>query len=455
MSRSGFTALETRAVVSLTSLYLVRMLGLFMALPVLSLYAPDYAGSTPLLMGVAIGIYGLSQALLQLPLGMLSDRIGRKPIIFGGLALLAVGSVIAATSTSIFGLILGRCVQGAGAIGSTLMALVADLTQERNRTKAMASVGVSIGVSFVIALVLGPLITRWAGLDGMFMATAGFALAGLAIARFAVPTPIADQRAGNARAPSRALLGAVLRDPALVRLDIGVFALHFIVTALFVSVPLVLQNELGIARELHSAVYAGLLVASFVAMVPLMIFAERHKQVRAVFIMTVTLMACSLTALSLRYTGFYPALGALFVFFIAFNYLEACLPSLVSRSCRSDNRGTASGVYSSCQFLGAFLGGTAGGWMLQQHDMAGVFWLCTAVAVAWGAVAIGMNSPRYLRAIRLHFDDAISETMVASLRDLPGVREVLLTTGEREGVLQVDETVFDERSLAALPVRCV
>lgn len=429
------------------------MLGLFMALPVLSLFAGDYDGGTPFLIGVAIGIYGLSQAFLQLPLGMLSDRIGRRPVIIGGLIMLAVGSVVAANAESVYGLILGRFLQGSGAIASAMMALLADLTRESNRTKAMASVGASIGVSFMLSLVIGPWLSGIAGLSGLFMFTAVLALIGLGIAIFILPVPVGDH-APHHRAPAWSLIGDVLRDDSLLRLDAGVFSLHLIITAMFVVIPLVLVDQLGFPREQHGLIYLGLLGLSFVAMVPMMIFAERRRKVKPVFIGAVALIAAVLALVPLAAGSTVGFLGLLFVFFVGFNYLEASLPSLVSRAARQTHRGTASGVYSTCQFFGAFCGGAGGGYVYQHLGAMAVFVGCALIAAAWCLVALGMSGPSYLRTITLSFDPgAVVSDVQAQLRAMPGVREVLVVAGEPVATLQVEEQSFDESRLDALPVQ--
>jgi MFS family permease len=457
MSRTGFSRTETRAVLSLASLYLVRMLGLFMLLPVLSLYARDVDGATPFLIGIALGIYGLSQACLQLPLGMLSDRIGRRPVIIVSQLVFLLGSLVAAAAGSIWGIIAGRALQGAGAVASTLMALLADVTREHNRTKAMAAVGASIGVSFAIAIVAGPVITAWAGLSGLFLSIAVLAALGVLLAVYVVPVPVGGRT--HQAAPTRALLGQVLRDRQLLRLDGGVLVLHFIMTASFIAVPLVLADHLHIARESHGHIYGALLATAFVAMVPAMIYAERRRQVKRVFLAAVgvVLLALALLALVARpQTAHEEAavFGLLWLYFVGFNYLEAALPSLLSRATRRENRGTASGVYSTGQFLGAFLGGSIGGLTLQHAGVNAVFALCALLALAWLGWSIGMDGPQYLRSITLSLDVATTEEVSAALQGLPGVREVLVVAGENIAYVQVDAH-FDDQHLHGLPVKPV
>jgi len=468
LSTTGFSATESRAIGSLAVLYLVRMLGLFMLLPVMSVYARDFPQASPFLIGLALGIYGLAQACLQLPLGMLSDRVGRKPVVIGSQLVFLVGSLVAAFAGTIWGIILGRALQGAGAVASTLMALLADVTREQNRSKAMASVGASIGVSFALSLVLGPIVTSWAGLKGLFLTIAVLAAVGLVLAMWVVPYPVATVRGGSA-APSRKVLREVIRDPQLLRLDAGVLVLHFILTASFIAVPRVLADDLGIPRESHGVVYGWLLGGSFVAMIPMLVLAERRRKVRGVFLLVVGLIAAAMALLTAWTAaaagaslpgGWHPGAVAAFtglgMYFLAINYLEAALPSLMSRSTRPDNRGTASGVYSTCQFLGAFMGGAGGGFALQYGGLSAVFGTCAVLATGWLVFAFGMSGPQYLRSVTVSLlpEGPSAEEMSASLKALAGVREVLLVSGESLAHLQVDGQ-FDDTHLLGLPVRRV
>jgi MFS family permease len=384
------TALERRTVSSLALLYSFRMLGLFMVLPLLALYAADLGDATPALIGLALGIYGLTQACLQIPFGWLSDQVGRKPIIVGGLLLFALGSVVAATADGIYGIIIGRTLQGAGAIASTVMALVADLTREEQRTKAMAVVGMSIGLSFAVALVLGPVVAAAGGLSAVFWFTAGLALVGIVIVLGLVPDPqetgVTHQEVG-ARA---GLIGRILRDPALAQLDFGVFSLHFILMACFMVVPGFLEQSAGIDRSHHWMVYLPAVVLSIAGMVPLMIVAERGGRPRQMFALGIALLLVAIATLgfsslvSVFYVG-------LWLFFVGFNYLEATLPSLVSKAVFPGGKGTAMGVYSTCQFMGAFAGGAAGGWILQHLGIRALIGVCIGLAASWLLITLAAN----------------------------------------------------------------
>ena len=379
------TGRERRAVGSLALLYCFRMLGLFMVLPLLALYAADLADATPTMIGLALGIYGLTQAALQIPFGWLSDRVGRKPVIIFGLLLFAVGSVIAAMADTMNGIILGRTLQGSGAIASTVMALVADLTREEQRTKAMALVGISIGLSFAVAMVLGPVVAAVGGLASVFWFTAVLAAVGIGIVIVLVPTPhsaIGDHQEEGARL---GFIGRGLVDAGLVRLNFGVFVLHFILVACFLVLPGVLEQTFGVDREQHWMVYLPVLLLSVVGMVPLMILAERGKRPRQMFLLGIALIFAAIGVLGFTATNllFY---GGLWLFFVGFNYLEATLPSLVSKTVFAGGKGTAMGVYSSCQFMGAFAGGAGGGWLLDHLGSGVLTGVCLALAAGWWLV---------------------------------------------------------------------
>ncbi len=386
------TALEKRTVGSLALLYSFRMLGLFMVLPLLALYAADFPGATPSMIGLALGIYGLTQALLQIPFGWLSDQIGRKPVIIGGLVLFALGSIVAAMADSVYGIVLGRTLQGAGAIASTVMALVADLTREEQRTKAMALVGISIGLSFAVALVLGPVVAAAGGLAAVFWFTAVLAVAGVAIVVLLVPTPPKIGTEHNEVGARAGLIGRSLRDPALARLNFGVFALHFILMASFMVVPAFLEQSAGIDRARHWLVYLPALLLSIAGMVPLMILAERWGRLHQVFLFAIALVFAAIAMLGFTSTPMVFYLG-LWLFFVGFNYLEATLPSLVSKTVFAGGKGTAMGLYSTCQFLGAFAGGAAGGWMLQHMSVAALIGVCLILAAVWWLLVLPAGQP--------------------------------------------------------------
>ncbi|TDG12994.1 MFS transporter [Seongchinamella unica] len=384
------TPLERRSVSSLALLYCFRMLGLFMVLPLLALYAVDLPGADPLTIGLALGIYGLSQALLQIPLGWLSDQLGRKPVIIGGLLVFALGSVIAALADSIYGVVFGRALQGAGAIASTVMALVADLTREEQRTKAMALVGMSIGLSFAIALVLGPAVAAAGGLGAVFWFTSLLAIVGIAIVLFLVPTPPRGLRHDDVGARSGLFMRS-LRDVGLLRLNFAVFSLHFILMALFLVVPGQLLDVAGLDRDSHWLVYLPALALSIAGMVPMMVLAERKGRMREMFLLGIILLMLAMVIMSIAWLPAMIYLG-MWLFFSGFNYLEATLPSLVSKAVFQGGKGTALGIFSTCQFFGAFAGGALGGWLVKTGGNTALVMSCFGLAVIWFLVFLPSHS---------------------------------------------------------------
>jgi len=383
---------ELRAATSLAAVFSVRMLGLFMVYPVFAAFARHLSGATAYRIGLALGIYGLSQGMLQMPFGVLSDRVGRKVMIVLGLLVFALGSAVAASSNTIEGMILGRLLQGAGAVGSVILALVADLTSEKNRTQAMALVGMSIGFSFLVAIVTGPAVAGWIGVAGIFWLMAALALVGIAITLFVVPAPPRPHVHPEAETIP-GLVGATLRNPQLLRLDFGIFALHAMLTASFLVVPGLLRGTLAVGSRDQWYVYLPVLVVSIAVMVPAIIVAERHRRMKAVVIGAVAALAMSQLMLASAGDDAYVLVAALVVFFAGFNIMEASLPSLVTKTAPSGSRGTATGIYSSSQFLGIFAGGVVGGWVHQAVGTAAVFFFAAALAVVWLLVAATMRDP--------------------------------------------------------------
>ena len=385
------TPQELRSSFSLASIFALRMLGLFLVLPVFALEAKGYAGGQDAArVGLAMGVYGLTQALLQLPFGLASDRIGRKPVIVAGLLVFLAGSMVAALATSLDGLIVGRSLQGAGAVSAAVTALLADQTRDGVRTKSMALVGGGIGLMFALSLVLAPLLVAHIGLSGLFGLTAVLALAGVVIIIWWTP----PETAGHAQ-PSRGSLAEVLRNAALLRLDLGVFVLHAVQLAMWMAVPAMLVQA-GLPREHHWWVYLPAVLASFGVMGATLFPLERRGYLRAVFLVSVGLVALVQAGLFLV-AGSTPGLAALavllFIFFCGFNVLEATQPSLVSRLAPATSRGAALGVYNTLQSIGLFLGGVLGGWLGQAYGPAAVSLFCAVLALVWLALASSMNPP--------------------------------------------------------------
>ena len=444
-------AAERRAISGLAGLYASRMLGLFMVLPVLALYADTLTGATPLLVGVALGIYGLTQATLQIPFGLLSDRIGRKRVIAMGLLIFAFGSVVAAMADSIGGVILGRALQGGGAVAAAIMALLADQTREQVRTAAMATIGLSIGVSFAIAMVLVPWLASWAGLSGVFWFTALLTLVGLLVLwRWVPPAPrrLRHRDVGLDRKQFK----SVITRPDLWRLDLSIFALHLVLMAIFVAIPFRLLNA-GVAVEYHGLAYLGIMALSFVAMVPLVIIAEKRQRMRLMCLLAIGAIAASLASLGLSLSQGHWLFVWLFVFFTGFNLLEATLPSMLSKLAPAGAKGTAMGVYSTSQFLGAFLGGTLGGLLANTWGLNAVFIGCAVLALAWWVAMWRMPSPPPLSSevVALHDTqpDAIN-LLMEHLADVVGVEDVMVVPEERLMYLKVNRKELDQAALAKL-----
>lgn len=421
------------------------MLGLFMVLPVLALYVNQYAGASPLLLGLALGAYGLTQSMLQIPLGLLSDRIGRKPVIIGGLLVFVLGSVIAALSDSMLGLIVGRALQGGGAIASTLMALVTDLTSEENRAKAMAAIGGTIGFSFMLAMVAGPLIAGVSGLSGVFWVTAALGLVGILCFKVFVPRVVRATQNRESLADAREIRN-LLRDGNLLRLDFGIFALHLVLMASFVVIPTLLTDDLRIDADNLWWVYMGLLGGGFCAMLPLLILGEKHRRHKLALLTAVATMACAALLLA-AWSSLWATLLLLLLFFAAFNLLEASLPSWMSKSCPPGHRGTAMGIYSTSQFFGAFCGGLIGGWSLQQFGASGVFLVVAVILVLWFFLAVGLHQPRPLRTVVLRVGDLPHARFAEIISNIPGVEDILVVEGEPLAYAKIDRQQVDLQAL--------
>jgi MFS family permease len=449
---SNISGTEKRAIASLASLYALRMLGLFMVLPVMAIAGADFEGATPELLGLAIGAYGLSQALLQIPAGALSDYFGRKPIIVIGLLIFALGSFVAANADTIYGIIFGRFLQGCGAIASAVMALVSDLTREEHRMKAMASIGASIGLSFSVALVLGPVLVHFGGLQLIFVVTGILSLGGIVLMLYLVPTPARKKHRDGSAIISEVF--KQLGNGELWPLNIGIFILHALMVAMFVSIPpqLVLA---GLTLDQHAWLYLPVLLAAFVLMVPFVIIAEKKKQMKGIVITALGIMILALVLMS-QASGVWAWAVALGVFFWAFNIMEATLPSWLSKVAPAGAKGSAMGVYSTLQFLGAFAGGLIGGWLNNHFGIEGLFLILAAAVFAWVLLVIVTPKPAHLNSVRIDIlnqgDSKDNSSLYLDvLINLRGVADAILIAEEHAIYLKVDASVFDyQQAMAAV-----
>ncbi|MBX9706136.1 MAG: MFS transporter [Gammaproteobacteria bacterium] len=385
---------ERWGTIALALIFASRMLGLFMILPVFALYAHQLSGSTAVTIGIALGIYGLTQACLQMPFGLLSDKFGRKPLLFLGMAIFVIGSVVAALSHSIWGVIIGRALQGAGAVGSVIIAYVADITREQQRTKAMAIIGLTIGLSFMAAMILGPVLNAWINVSGIFWLTAVLALASFGLT-YLLPLPQQQVIQPDAETVP-VLLRGVLADTELLRLDAAIFCLHAILTAMFVAIPILLVTQTGIPEARQWVMYLPVLLLAFLAMLPFIIIAEKRHKMKEVLIAAIALLGLVQLGFIALPHSFWTLFIELLCFFTAFTLLEATLPSLISKMAPQGSKGTAMGVYSTCQFLGVFVGGSVGGWLYGQHNVNGVFVFCAVLALIWLGLAFTMRRPNKL-----------------------------------------------------------
>ncbi|WP_430460195.1 MFS transporter [Thalassolituus sp. LLYu03] len=437
--QAGLSSVEQRAVVSLASLYALRMLGLFMVLPVMMLEGQKLEGATPALLGLAMGVYGLTQALLQIPAGTLSDRIGRKPIIIGGLLVFAAGSLLAASADSVWGVIAGRALQGGGAIASAIMALVTDLTREENRMKAMASIGASIGLSFSVALVLGPWLAGIGGLSLIFGLTGALAIGGVLVTLFVIPNP-----PRVAHRDSTAVWSEVARqfvNPQLWPLNLGIFLLHSLMVAIFVAIPGRLL-EAGLVGEHHSWLYLPVLVVAFILMVPFIIVAEKKRKMKSVVITGALVIAVALLSMSAA-SQLWHWVVLLLLYFWGFNLMEASLPSWLSKVAPAGAKGSAMGIYSSMQFLGAFSGGSIGGYVLSHFGSSSLFVGLGALVILWTLILSRSSAPLHLTSVRLPAPAGISDQQLSQLLALTGVAEVSQMAGEGAVYLKVSADAFD------------
>lgn len=397
---------EWRAATSLALVYALRMLGMFLVLPVLALYAAALPGAenNGAMVGMAMGIYGLTQAVLQLPLGMASDRFGRKKVIYAGLAVFAAGSFMAAAADTLEMLVLARAVQGAGAVSAAVTALLADLTRDEVRTRAMAMIGLSIGLTFAASLAVAPALAAQIGVKGLFVLTGVLSAAGIAVVAWFTPNPVESKLHEDAQAqPSR--MADVLKDGRLLSLNFGIFALHAAQMALFTALPFALV-ELGLVKEQHWQIYLPVTLIGLVAMVPLIIVGETRNRLKQVFVAGIACIAAAQIGLLWGLHSVWAVAVFLAVYFVGFNVLEASLPSMVSKTAPSDLKGTAMGVYNTMQSVGLFAGGAAGGLLFQHYGFNGVFAFCSGLMLLWLPVAVLTPAPEPVKNLAFSVPEA-------------------------------------------------
>ncbi|WP_313699867.1 MFS transporter [Pantoea sp.] len=454
MNDNKMTPVELRATWGLGTVFSLRMLGMFMVLPVLTTYGMALQGASETLIGLAIGIYGLAQAIFQIPFGLLSDRIGRKPLIVGGLLLFVLGSIIAACTDSIWGIILGRALQGSGAIAAAVMALLSDLTREQNRTKAMAFIGISFGVTFAIAMVVGPIVTHAMGLHALFWMIAILASLGIVITLMVVPSAshhVLNRESGMVKGSFR----KVLANPRLVKLNIGIFCLHVLLMSSFVALPGQFEQA-GFPAPEHWKVYLCTMLIAFAGVVPFIIYAEVKRRMKRVFVGCVGMIVIAEIVLWGAEGHFWTLVVGVQLFFFAFNLMEAILPSLISKESPAGYKGTAMGIYSTSQFLGVAVGGSMGGWVFGHFDAQTVFLVGAMVAAAWLFVSMTMQEPPYVSSLRIVLSDAALAVpnLEQRLKAQPGVNAVFIVPEEKSAYIKIDSKVTSRPELEALLGSC-
>ncbi|MCP4473354.1 MAG: MFS transporter [Gammaproteobacteria bacterium] len=445
---------EWQATLSLAAIYSARMLGLFMILPVFSIYAATLRGTTPFLIGLALGIYGLAQACLQIPFGLASDFLGRKRIILIGLCLFAIGSIVAALSHTITGVILGRAIQGTGAIGSTLTALLADLTREQHRAKSMSAISVTIALSFSLAIMLGPLLDVFISVSGIFWVSAGLAIASIVVLWLFVP---AVQRTlfHSDTELSPVHIYEIIRNKELLLQNLSIFMLNAILTSTFIAIPIAITRIVNFSIEYHGLIYLAALMPAFLFMIPFVIIAEKKQRIKQIYLLAIfTILMTQILLLIWEHSYLFMSIS-LFCFFTALIVLEALIPSLISKIAPAGCKGTALGVYSTAQFFGMFIGGTIGGTFLHFHDITGVFLFGAILSALWLLIALTMKEPRYVSSYIMHIgpmhkSDAIR--LQTQLRSAPGVIEAVVDYQSEVAYLKIDRKIVKFEDLQSITV---
>ncbi|MHB1300999.1 MAG: MFS transporter [Burkholderiales bacterium] len=449
----NMTPLERRASVGLAGIFGLRMLGMFLILPVFAIYAKSLPGGEDhMLIGLALGMYGLTQAVLQLPFGMASDKFGRKPVIYFGLVIFAIGSFVAFMAHDIYWIIIGRSIQGAGAISAAITALLADLTREEHRTKAMALIGTTIGMTFAVSMAVSPLIYQAIGVPGMFALTGILSLAAIFVVAKLIPDPEKSLFHSDTEVSTSKLKG-VLKNAQLLRLNFGIFSLHAAQMAMFVVIPSALIESGHMPESQHWKIYLPVMIFAFILMVPLIIYGEKKGKLKNVFVGAIALLLISQVLFSVLITSFWGIAATLLLFFTAFNILEASLPSLVSKIAPVSAKGTAMGVYNTSQSLGLFTGGAVGGGLASFGGHVSVFVFGAVMSVLWLLFAITMKAPPAVRSKMYHvklMDEVQAKLLSEQLSALSGVYEAVVIGSEGVAYLKTNMSGFDEEGVARL-----
>lgn len=437
-------ALERRSTFALSSIFALRMLGLFMIIPVFSVAGQSYEYATPALIGLAVGIYGLTQAILQIPFSLIADRYSRKPLVVLGLLLFALGGAIAAMSDTIYGVIIGRAIAGGGAVSAVVMALLADVTREENRMKAMAVMGMSIGLSFVVAFTMGPWVTGLVGISGLFWVTTVMGLAAIAML---LMVPKVTRHHKNFQQGYLEQLKQVLKMGDLNRLHISVFTLHLLLTAMFIYVPSQLIEVAELPLSSHGWVYLPLLVVSLFFAFPSIVLAEKYRKMRSIFLTAIGGIILGLLIMIFGFESKYVLIGGLGLFFIAFNVMEALLPSWLSKAAPIQSKATAMGVNASSQFLGAFFGGIIGGQLLLLNNTSLGWSILSAIAIIWLLMSFGLAQPRYLSSLVLRLPESKqTDEWTSQLLAIHGIEEVVVMSEQQVAFVKVDKQQVDDVS---------
>ncbi|GLR28682.1 MFS transporter [Psychrobacter pacificensis] len=438
-------SVEKRAILGVGGIFALRMIGLFMIVPVFSVYGDNYAHATPFLIGLAVGIYGLGQAIFQIPMSLAADKFPRKPIIMLGLILFAAGGIIAANATDIYQVIIGRALAGSGAVSAVLMALLADVTREEMRTKAMATMGLTIATSIMLAFAFGPLLVGSLGISGLFWLTAGFAILAMLLL-FVVPTPMRVLKHNLDNKSIGEQLATVLKIGDLNRLHVGIFALHLTMTAIFVILPHQLTEVMGLSVRQQGLVYLPLLFVGFAVAIPFIIIAEKKRKMRQVFLSAIAVMTAALAFLAFGSQIGVGIIVGLLLYFMGFNLLEATIPSWISKRAPVANKATAMGLNSSSQFLGAFVGGAMGGLLLNQSNLLAWGLLSLVMGIAL-LLIIPIAQPPYLSSTTVTIPKNINiQDWSRQMLAVDGVDELVVMAKEQVAYLKLDKTQLTDDS---------